>query len=329
MIQTFQALCYEDHGKAEEVVQLRQLPLPALGPNELLVQSLATSIHPSDFGKIQGSYGRLPSLPAVAGREGIGEVLEVGRAVKILKPGMYVQLPESMGTWRDFVVMHENAALVVPRSLPIELAAMSFVNPPTAWRLLSDFVPLRPGEWVIQNAATSAVGLCVIQLARIWGLKTINVVRNLQCAPYLKTLGADIVIGMDACHEVSTLTGGAKPKLALNSVGGESALALIMSLDTNGVMVTFGGMTGEKIRFPTRYLIFDNVQLRGFWMDHWIRTRQKSEWLDCLSHVWDLMKRGLLTIPVEATYPLLDWRKAFAHAQQNSRRGKILFKVKE
>lgn len=68
--------------------------------------------------------------------------------------------------------------LKVSSSVPVEFAATLQVNPPTAYRMLKDFVNLRPGDTVIQNGANSAVGQAVIQLAAAWGVNTINVVRS-------------------------------------------------------------------------------------------------------------------------------------------------------
>lgn len=68
--------------------------------------------------------------------------------------------------------------LKVSSSVPVEFAATLQVNPPTAYRMLKDFVHLRPGDTVIQNGANSAVGQAVIQLAAAWGVNTINVVRS-------------------------------------------------------------------------------------------------------------------------------------------------------
>lgn len=322
---TGQALVYRDYGDPKEILHLEEKNISDIAQNQVLVKRLASVIHPSDFGKIRGTYGRLSPLPAVAGREGVGEICEIGVAVKNLKCGMHVRLPEALGTWLDYCVLEADDICCVPASLPIEVAAQAFINPPTALRLLNDFVPLRAGDWVAQNAANSCVGRCVIQLAKLYGYKTINVVRDIAQAEDLKALGADCVVTQDQLKSIKDLTGGTLPVLALNSVGGESAVGLIKILADNGTMVTFGAMTGDKVRFPTRELIFKNIQLRGFWMDRWARLRPKLEYNACLQQIFNLLQCKKLTLPVAEKYSLNQWQTALEKSQQPNLNGKILF----
>ena len=319
------SLVYSSYGDFKEVLSLATQVLPEIQPTQVLIKRLASVIHPSDFGKIQGTYGRLSPLPAVAGREGVGEICEVGKDVKAFKVGMRVRMPEDLGTWQDYCVAESKDLIPVPMGITIEEAAQAFINPPTALRLLNDFVPLKAGDWVIQNAATSCVGRCVIQLAKIYGYKTINVVRDANQADDLKKLGATCVITLDQIKQIKDFTEGALPKLALNSMGGDFALGLIKALDENGTMVTFGAMTGEKVRFPTRELIFKNIQLRGFWMDRWMRLRPALEKKACLQQIFSWIQSKKLILPVDATYSLDQWQQALQHAQAGKLKGKVLF----
>ena len=75
---TQQALVYHQHGEPSEVLRLEETPVPEVGEGEVLLRMRATAIHPSDFGMIAGSYANLRELPAIGGREGVGEVAEVG-----------------------------------------------------------------------------------------------------------------------------------------------------------------------------------------------------------------------------------------------------------
>ena len=320
-----QALVYREYGEPETVLHLEEETISRIAPNQVLVKRLASVIHPSDFGKIRGTYGHLSKLPAIAGREGIGEICEVGSNVKTLRCGMRVRIPEDVGTWQDYCVLGADDVYCVPANLPIETVAQAFINPPTALRLLNDFVPLSTGAWVIQNAANSCVGRCIIQLAKFYGYKTINVVRDMAQAEQLKALGATCVVTQDQLKSIKDFTGGALPVLALNSVGGESAQGLIKALADNGTMVTFGAMTDEKIRFPARELIFKNIQLRGFWMDRWIRLRPKLEYTVCLWQIFSLLQSKKLVLPFAETYPLNQWQTALERAQQSNLNGKILF----
>ncbi|MCC5835554.1 MAG: 2-enoyl thioester reductase domain-containing protein [Opitutales bacterium] len=318
------AITYHAHGKPHEVLQLEERPLPQVRGKQAKVRLLAAVIHPSDMGMIAGSYGRLKELPAVAGREGLGEVIEVGDEVSCVAVGDRVRFPEDEGAWQTACVVSADKLWKIPHDIPVELAAMAFINPPTSWRLLRDG-NLQEGEWVIQNAANSAVGQFVIQMARSLKLKTLNVVRNSDYIEPLKKMGADVVVLEDSGYEkkIEELTGGQEIRLALNSVGGESANRLVKSLGFGGQHVTFGGMTGEPIRFPTRALIFQQVSLRGFWLDLWYRQNSRDRIEIMFNRIFSMMQEGELTAPVDKTFKLEAFQEAL-QANRDSRLGKVL-----
>ena len=171
------AIRHHEFGKPQDVLQLETVETPEPGPGQVRVKLLAATINPSDYGMIGGSYGRLRSLPTVAGREGVGVVEALGRGVSEPVPGTLVRFPET-GTWQDYACMDAGDLLVVPNAVPVEQAAVSFINPPTAYCLLTRMVDLPAGSWIVQNAGNSAVGVSVIQMARALGLRTISQVRR-------------------------------------------------------------------------------------------------------------------------------------------------------
>lgn len=320
------ALRYHETGNPADVLQLDTLSLAVPADGEALVALRCAVLHPSDLGMIGGTYGRLRDLPAVAGREGVGEVLAVGAHVSRLRPGDRVRMPEDC-VLAEAVCVDAETLEKAPSDLPLEMAAMAFINPPTAYLLLKDFVDLEPGDWIIQNAANSAVGQCVIGLAKSRGLHTINLVRDVaKWEGPLKALGADVVLadGDDFFKQIDDATGGDTPRLGLNSVGGESVIKMIRCMAESGVVVTFGGMVGDKVRFPTRNLIFDDVCLRGFWVDKWGR-RASADQRGAMQHaVNELIRRGVFKISVAEKFPLPDGKAAFAAALAGGRDGKVL-----
>src|SRR3954471_7174021 len=223
---TFKAAIYETHGNPVETVRVIEQPWPAPGPDEVVVKMSAAPINPADLNSIEGKYPIRPTLPATPGMEGSGEIVEVGSSVSNLKIGTQVILPHGFGTWREACVIAANRLVAVPPGIEPIQAAMLKVNPVTAWRMLHDFVSLRPGDWLIQNAANSAAGLCVIQIARELGFKTVNVVWRPELIEELRAAGGDVVLmdGENLRDEVSAATGEASIRLALNAVGGENAL---------------------------------------------------------------------------------------------------------
>lgn len=320
------AICHHEFGRPLEVLRLEDVKQAEPQVGEVRVRLLAATINPSDYGMIAGSYGRLSELPAVAGREGVGVVEAIGRGVTRVGVGARVRFPEA-GAWQETACMPAANLLLVPADVPIEQAAFSFINPPTAYCLLQKMVDLAPGSWVVQNAGNSTVGLAVIQMAKTMGFKTISQVRREELIAPLKALGANHVVieGSGWAKQLKELTGGEPIQLALNSIGGESASDQIKALGEGGTQVTFGGMVGDLVRFPTRFLIFNDVRLVGFWWDQWCQKAGSQGLNQVMSAVYGMMRDGTLKLPVEATYSFAEYEAAIKHDQQ-PRLGKVLLK---
>ena len=320
------AICHHEFGQPLDVLRLENVQQAEPQIGEVRVRLLAATINPSDYGMIGGSYGLLRELPAVAGREGVGVVEAIGRGVTSVGVGARVRFPEA-GAWQETACMAADDVLLVPADVSIEQAAFSFINPPTAYCLLQKMVDLAPGSWVLQNAGNSAVGLAVIQIAKVLGFKTISQVRREELIAPLKALGADHVVieGSGWAKQVNELTGGEPIQLALNSIGGASASDQIKALGEGGTQVTFGAMVGDLVRFPTRFLIFNDVRLVGFWWDQWSQKAGAQGLNQVMSAVYAMMRDGTLKLPVEATYSFAEYEAAIKHDQQ-PRFGKVLLK---
>lgn len=320
------ALLFRTHGDPNSVLQLESMNLPPVGANDVLVKMLAAPINPSDINMIQGTYAVLPDLPAVGGNEGVAQVLEVGNQVKSLKTGDWV-IPRDagLGTWRTEAVLPEEDIISLPNSLPLLAAATLGVNPCTAFRMLSDFEDLQPGDSVIQNSANSGVGQAVIQIAAARGIKTINVVRDrpgfTELSDRLKAIGASHVIREEALRkpEMKELFKSfPRPKLALNGVGGKSATELLRHLQVGGSMVTYGGMSKQPVIIPVSALIFKDVKIRGFWMTQWKRdhAHDKRKFGAMLDELCTLIQQGKLSAPACTEVGLQDFHKALEASMQ-------------
>ena len=328
MDKTSKAAVYETHGNPAEVLRVVDLPLAQPAPNEVVVKMSAAPINPADLNSIEGKYPIKAPLPATPGMEGAGVVIAVGSAVRDLATGTQVILPHNFGTWREIAVLPADQLVAVPKEIEPIQAAMLKVNPITAWRMIHDFVSLRPGDWLIQNAANSGAGQCVIQIARELGLKTVNVVRRAELVEELHSLGGDVVLidGDNLRDEVAAATGKASIRLALNAVGGENGLRVAKCLASDGTMVTYGAMSLQPLCIPNGMLIFKNLRFTGFWVNKWYEAATPEQRAETFAPLFDMAKRGLLRTKVEKTYSLDQAQAAIAHASQSKRSGKIVLR---
>jgi mitochondrial enoyl-[acyl-carrier protein] reductase / trans-2-enoyl-CoA reductase len=326
-MKTINAAVYETHGNPADVLQVESRPWPTPAPGEVIVKMRAAPINPADLNQIEGKYPVRAELPATPGFEGAGIVLDVGADVKGLTSGVLVILPHNVGTWRDAVAVKADELVVVPADIKPVQAAMLKINPMTAWRLLHDYVDLVRGDWLIQNAANSAAGRAVIQIARELGYKTVNVVRRSELIGELRAEGGDIVLvdSENLRREVQDAVGGPPIRLGLNAVGGEGALRLANCLAPGSTLVTYGAMSLQPLKIPNGLLIFKDLRFRGIWINKWYDNATPAQRMETFQRLFEMAKRGLLQTKVEKAYPLSEAKTAVAHAARGQRGGKIIF----
>jgi len=331
MSKNINAAVYERHGNPPDVLRVESQPWPAPAPDEVVVKMRAAPINPADLNQIEGKYPVRPELPAIPGFEGAGVVVKIGADVKSVTNGALVIVPHNIGTWRDAIAVKADELVIVPAGIEPVDAAMLKINPMTAWRLLHDYVDLKKGDWLIQNAANSAAGRAVIQIARELSYKTVNVVRREELIDELRSEGGDVVLvdGENLRNQAKNATGGASIRLALNSVGGDSALRLANCLAPASTMVTFGAMSLQPLKIPNGLLIFKDLRFRGIWINKWYDNATKEQRMETFRSLFDMAKRGLLKAKVEKAYPLAEARAAVARAAQGKRSGKIIFEFRD
>ncbi|WP_395703864.1 zinc-dependent alcohol dehydrogenase family protein [Aquabacterium sp.] len=310
----------------QDVIEAVPFARPVLATGQALVAVLAAPINPSDVLTLTGQYGILPPLPATGGSEGVGRVVELGPDTQGPAIGQTVLLPAGSGTWATHAVLPAARLLPLPNEADPQQLAMLTVNPPTAALLLSDFAHLQPGDWVIQNSANSGVGSYVVQLAKLRGFKTVNIVRRESAIAGVQALGGDVVLvdGEDLAERVKAATGGAAIQLGIDAVGGSATMRLAATLAEGATIVNYGALSGEPCTVSPRELVFRDVTLKGFWLARWYRGAPQARQMALLTELAGLIAAGKLHTPVQATYRVEQIKAAVAAAAAGERQGKIL-----
>ena len=305
-------------------------PDPHAGDDELLVALEAAPVHPSDLHLIRGFYGVHPKLPAPLGAEGVGRVVEVGTgADQDLAGRRVVILPTyEHGTWADQVLVASHNVVAVSDHADALQLAMVGINPLTALLLLRLHEHLSEGDWIAQTAANSAVGQCVITLAKLAGVKTLNLVRREAAAAQVLAAGGDraIVVGEDLPGQLERALEGRELALVLDSIGGPAVAELAHHLRFGGKVVSFGALGGQPTALSVRQdLIYRQISHHGFWTLNWLRQATREEINALYQEIVGLVNSGELAVDIDQTYPLNQYAKALNHAEQYQRNGKVLF----
>jgi trans-2-enoyl-CoA reductase len=310
------ALTFKNYGEPKDILSLHTHSISPAHSDLLTLRFLASPINPADINQLQGVYPSKPTFTtslatsdpiAVGGNEGVAEVISAGERVKGLKKGDWViQKGPGFGTWRTHAQTTEDGLLKIENKDGITAvqAGTVSVNPCTAYRMLKDFAHLEEGDWFIQNGANSGVGRAAIQLGKLWGYKSINVVRDRSegldaLKQELKDLGADVVITDTELQssaikdQVATWTNGGHEeiKLGLNCVGGKPVTAMAKLLSSEAHLVTYGAMSKQPVTLPTGLLIFKNIHFDGFWVSKW-SDNHPEEKKKTVEHVLQLYREG-------------------------------------
>lgn len=339
------AAVFRSFGNPGQVLRVEDIPQPAeLAPGQVAVRFLASPINPADLNTVEGVYPIKPSaFPAIGGNEGVAEVLEVADGPNIpreFEPGDLVvpAAPGLVGTWQNFCIAQMQDFQRVNSKAGVENLATIAVNPCTAFRLLQDFGAHKS---VVQNAGNSGVGLMVGQIGRILGIKVISIIRERNSTDETRQL-KDFIYESKAADLVLTESefaskdwqaqirsqGIERPTLGLNAVGGTSSSALAKSLESEGTMVTYGGMSMRPVTIPTGLLIFKNIRVEGFWLSRWVKQHSREERQNMLDRIADWMAEGKISGNF-VKIPFTEFPKALELSRSPFKKGKVLLTFEE
>ena len=317
------------HGEPSDVIELKTVPEPPLGQDDVLISMEAAPMNPSDFLFVRGTYGIQPAFPSPLGGEGVGRVAKIGSRVNVALRGKRVLILSTyeQGTWADEVVVHvRNIVPMSDEADPLQLSMIG-INPATAYLLLNRYVSLMPGDWIGQTAANAAMGQYIIALAKLAGVKTLNVVRRKEAAEQVRQWGGDrVVLQGDNLHkDIEEALDRKKLSLVLDTVGGASVGEFAKSLKSGGSVVVYGLQSGQFPVMPPKEFIYRGLSLHGFWLINWIRNAPRTEIEEIYRKLGDLVADGSLSAAVEHVYTLDQFKEAFKQSLESNRSGKILF----
>ena len=322
-----QAIQIEAFGNPADVMKVVDIPdVGAPAEDEVIIALEASPINMSDLLMISGRYGYRPKLPSVMGTEGVGRVIAIGGGVKHLKQGDRTLVPYPAPAWAERIKVDASGLRPLP-SGDVNQFAMLGINPSTAYLMLTDFVTLPSGSWVIQNSANSSVGRALIPIAKSLGLKTVNVVRRDDVVAELKAIGGDVVLvdGPDLANRVAAETGKAPVALAVDGVGDTSTTNLLGCLAEKGVHVFYSAISGKPSVVPATQLIYRDISMRGFWLPNWFKNAEPDQIAEMYDRLAPLVVSRAISAPIAGTYRFAEIAEAVAVASKN--RGKVLLTV--
>lgn len=315
---------FDEIGKASEKVYLKKVAnIKTINENEVLIEVICFPINPADILLVEGKYANKPKLPSLIGAECIAKVKKIGNNIRKFKLGDIV-LPLVRDNWVEEKVVTENEIIKLPNKIDIEQACMLKVNPATAYLMLNNYVKINHGDFIIQNASNSSVGNYIIQLAKLYDINTINLVRRKEVISTLKDYGADYVFKLNLNQKEESFIKDANPKLFIDAVAGKHINTIASLLTDNSTIINYGLLSGENIQLNPHNTIFKNIILKGFWLSLWLNKMSIAEKNKLYSYLSELIIKKILFTKVEKVFYINDIKEAINVASDFNRDGKIL-----
>jgi NADPH:quinone reductase-like Zn-dependent oxidoreductase len=324
---SMKAILQERYG-APDVLELRDVEVPEIADDRVLVRVRASSVNALDWHRLRGepflvrmSEGLRRPKSSQIGADVAGTVEAVGKDVTLLRPGDNA-FGTSAGTFAEFVRGREARLVPMPEGFTFEQAAAVPVAATTALQALRDQGKVQPGQAVLINGAGGGVGTFAVQLAKAFGA-TVTAVSSTRNMDLLRSIGADEVV--DYTREDFTER-RQKFDLLIDIAGTRPLSATRRAITQEGTYVVVGGPSGRWIR-PMDRMINVIVRRRFAWQRLVSFLAQITR--EDLLVLGDFMEAGKLTPVIDRTFPLSEVPAAIRYVEERRSSGKVVITVGE
>lgn len=323
----FRRALHERYGDPRDVLRIVEVEEEVPAADEIIIRMEAAAMHIADLRTIEGADMFRNPLPRTPGFEGVGRVVRVGSEVTSYSIGDRVFPALGSGTFSEQVRCAASRCMPAPEGDAAQLSLLT-VNGPTAAVLLDDFVALKPGDWLIQNAANSNCGRFVLQLAQRRGIKTVNVVRRAEMVGELLEMGGDVVLidGPDLADRVAAATSGAAIRLGIDAVAGSATRRIAECLSAAAQLVCYGAMSSQHCELDFYRLFRLGIEFHALSFVRQLSKRSAPEVRALYADLAEKIATGALSTRIAGRYRLEEIIAACSHAAMtgSERDGKVV-----
>lgn len=312
-------------------VSEHQIPSPE--GTQVIIAIDAAPCNPSDIAFIQGGYNVTKTLPAIPGFEGSGTVVETGddplaRSLLDKKVSFFTQ-SDFGGSWATHTLAHARDCIVIDKGISPEQAACFSVNPFTAYAMV-ELAKSKGARAIIQNAAGGQVARFVSQLAKLEGIKVINIVRKQEQLESLTEEGYEhLLCSTDEGfrEQLATAASELNANLAFDAVGGEQSGFILKAMPNNSVLYLYGALGARTLsEIPATDVIFKKKHIAGFNMNEWKNSLSSDNFDEVSSYLQKHFLEHDLETRIQGSFNLEDHENALMQYIRNMSGGKIVFK---
>jgi NADPH:quinone reductase len=325
------AIVFDEIGSPLDVLRFHDVPIPAIGDDEVLVKMVSASINPGDFLFIQNLYPepKKPHFPGqIAGNAGAGLIAKVGKKVS-LTPGTLVAF-YYYNTWAEYAAVPADWLIPLPATLPPEKASQ-FQNAITAWDLLRDS-GVQPGQWLAVTAGNSSVATKILQFANLEKVNVLSIVRRAETGLDLKAWGAREVIELSTAEgnlpeRIKEITNNKGLDAVIDCVGGPLLADLIRTLVSwDGRVVIYGGYSPLNFELHNFDILMKGVTIKPYAYRYFF-TPPKKEDRKTLHEIAEVFAQPEFKVRVGGMHRLEDFKAAIEETLNQPERGKRFFSM--
>lgn len=324
------AIQIDQPGTADDMVW-REVPDAVAGPGEVLVRLEAAGVNLIDTYQRSGIYRM--NYPFTLGLEGAGRIEALGAGVAGFDVGERVAWTQNPGSYAEMVAVPVSRAIRVPSSIPAEIAAAIPLQGMTAHYLVNSTYPVGPETTLLITAGAGGVGRLVIQLAKAKGATVITTVGSTEKTAVARAAGADHIIVLPELADLATdlpravraiAQGGVD--VAYDGIGKDTFDATLASVRPRGMVVLFGGASGQVAPFDLQRLnAAGSLFITRPTLAHYIADRAELDWR--ASDLFSAVAAGTLDIEIGLVVPLREAARAHRALEGRETHGKVILRA--
>ncbi|KAK2594773.1 hypothetical protein QQS21_007520 [Conoideocrella luteorostrata] len=315
--QTMKAIQISQTG-GPEVLQHKDIPVPTLSRNQILVKNDFIGVNFIDTYFRTGLYPA--QFPLTLGREAAGTVVASQSDVPVGTRVAYM----GNATYAQYSAVDAANAVKVPEKLTTEQAAAVYLQGLTAWTFIREAANVQPGQWTLVHAAAGGVGLLLVQMLRSVGAKVIGTASTQEKCELAKKNGAEWTInsGDDVVAKVKEITGGHGVDAIFDGIGKATFDADLEMIAMKGHLVSFGNASGAVAPLSILRLGAKNVKLMRPVVNGYVAERKDLEKYS--NELFELVTSGKINVAIHDVYPLSEAARAHVDIESRKTTGKLL-----
>ena len=322
------AIAQDMYGSPDDVLELRDIGIPVITNDDVLVRVRAAAVNPPDWAGVTGvpyiariATGLRKPRNGVRGSDVAGTVAAAGTNVQDLRVGDEV-LGSGAGTFAEYAVASGTNLVRKPATVTFEQAAAVPMSGLTALQALRDQGHVQPGQKVLINGAGGGIGTFAVQIAKTLGAEVTGVCSTTK-VDLVRSIGADHVI--DYTTEDFT-RGDQRYDFILDNVLNHSLSRLLHAMKPKGTLVANGGQFYKRWIAGTGVILVQ-APLLSLVKPQRIRSVRLSLNHDDLLALTELLESGKITPVIDRTYPLSQTPQAIGYFGHGHARGKVAITV--